>query len=149
VELGAKEDAKKLPAEKSGKITTAFPWGSGWPPPPDAGNYAGEEINEAQKAGKYTDMKNVIEGYNDGFVETAPVGSFKMNRFGLFDMGGNVWQWCEDWYDQEHKDRVLRGASWNHGERGSLLSSYRVHYAPAPRSNDRNGFRCVVGVSAR
>ena len=54
----------------------------------------------------------VIEGYNDGYPRTSPVGSFSPNPFGLYDMGGNVWQWCEDWYNFDKQDRVLRGASW-------------------------------------
>jgi formylglycine-generating enzyme required for sulfatase activity len=61
--------------------------------------------------------------------------SFKPNKFGLYDLGGNVWEWCEDWYDNAQKDRVLRGGSWHSFDRGYLLSSYRNHYAPGSRSN--------------
>jgi len=146
VELGATEDAAKLPAEKGGKINDAFPWGTQWPPPAGAGNYAGEELQPALAAGKYAWIRNVLAGYRDGFVETAPVGSFAANRFGLFDMGGNVWQWCEDWLDKD--GHVLRGASWTDYGRGSMLSSARNRYAPGNRGTD-HGFRCVLGVSAR
>ena len=89
-----------------------------------------------------------IEGYTDGFATTAPVGSFPAYAFDLYDMGGNVWQWCEDWFDDKKEHRVLRGASWFNHERRRLLSSARNHDAPTIR-NSSYGFRCVVGVSAR
>jgi hypothetical protein len=59
-----------------------------------------------------------------------------------------VWQWCEDRYQKELKDRVLRGASWCDYDRYALLSSHRFYYAAASRNLD-SGFRCVLGVSAR
>jgi formylglycine-generating enzyme required for sulfatase activity len=98
------------------------------------------------------------------------VGSFAANQFGLYDMGGNVWQWCEDEYfphaanglsagwlknvykfylDEacKHKQwgggaRVVRGAAWNNDGRSDLLSSRRGH-----TSDDRGinfGFRVVL-----
>jgi len=140
--IGEREDAAKLPSEKSQKVTDAFPWGTQWPPPPGAGNYGGEELQPALTAGKYN-FKGVLSGYRDDFVETAPVGSFSANRFGLYDIGGNVWQWCEDWFDKEQQHRVVRGASWSRSGRGNLLSSYRNHYAPGFRYYG-NGFRCVI-----
>jgi formylglycine-generating enzyme required for sulfatase activity len=147
VGIGAKEDPPALPSDKSGKIDDVFPWGSQWPPPKGAGNYAGEELRPEIAAGRFTTIKEVITGYDDGFAYTSPVGSFPANRFGLFDMGGNVWQWCEDWHDKRQVDHVLRGASWAKYERNRLLSSHRYQYVAGARFN-AFGFRCVVGPSA-
>jgi len=63
-------------------------------------------------------------------------------------MGGNVWQWCEDWYDSSHEGRVQRGASWFISSRSLLLSSARIHNSPTNRYGF-GGFRCVLGESAR
>jgi heme-degrading monooxygenase HmoA len=126
------------PAERSGEIADVYPWGTEWPPPKEAGNYAGEEAGLGRK----------IEGYNDGHTRTSPVGSFKANRYGLYDMGGNVWEWCEDLYDRLSGARVLRGGSWNHLGSRYLLSSYRNYSLPVNR-RDRHGFRCVLMASSR
>jgi formylglycine-generating enzyme required for sulfatase activity len=116
-----------------------YPWGTNWPPPLGAGNYAGEESKDANWPSGWS----VIIGYHDGYPRTSPVGQFGANRFGLYDMGGNVWQWCEDYVNGQSGPRVLRGASWNDDERRKLLSSYRAMHPQDYRSVVL-GFRCVL-----
>lgn len=125
VGIGDRENAATLPSDKSQRISDAFPWGGTWPPPATAGNYHGGE---------------------DGFVNTSPVGSFGANRFGLCDMGGNVWQWCEDHFEKGSMGRVQRGDSWAQHDRDGLLSSNRAS-GKAGRSNEY-GFRCVLAPAS-
>ena len=130
VAVGLNEARGGTPKEKDGKINDVYPWGTQWPPPQGAGNYD-------------PDLKV------DSFANTSPVGSFAGNRFGLFDLGGNAWEWCEDFYDGSSADRVLRGGWWVSISSDSLLSSYR-YYGTADFRNGNVGFRCVlVGVSSR
>jgi hypothetical protein len=84
-----------------------------------------------------------IEGYTDGYAMTSPVGSFPANAYGLYDMGGNVWQWCEDWWNAEHKGHVMRGAAWGSSTTGNLFSSHRT-FGPATQRGIMSGFRCVL-----
>ncbi|MEY3774878.1 MAG: Serine/threonine-protein kinase pkn1 [Verrucomicrobiota bacterium] len=110
-----------------------FPWGSQWPPPRGAGNYA----DEAAKRGSYKSW-TIINGYDDGHDATAPVGSFTPNRSGIYDLGGNVWEYVND------RSHGLRGESFfNYLGRGNLASSYRFTYGN--RSNFI-GFRVVLAV---
>jgi formylglycine-generating enzyme required for sulfatase activity/serine/threonine protein kinase len=91
---------------------------------------------------------------------TTAVGSYPANDFGLYDMHGNVWEWCADWYTTDYykqtprKDpqgpqtgarRVLRGGSW-YSEAGGCRAAIRYDYDP-DRSTYNVGFRvvCVVG----
>jgi formylglycine-generating enzyme required for sulfatase activity len=150
--VGLPTELGSTPAEKSQKNTLDFPWGRHFPPPKKMGNYADESFHAkfpSKKNEKESRMDNQwIEGYDDGYATTSPAGTFPANAYGLCDMGGNVWQWCEDWFDVSHKGRVQRGASWNTSDSGALLSSYRNVNPPAHRY-DNGGFRCVLGTSAR
>jgi tRNA A-37 threonylcarbamoyl transferase component Bud32 len=82
---------------------TRYPWGDYYPPRKEDGNYAIAE-----------DGKRDPKGVGlDGVKGTAPVGSFKANVFGFFDLGGNVWEWTLDGRERSSRGRqVRRGASW-------------------------------------
>jgi formylglycine-generating enzyme required for sulfatase activity len=62
-------------------------------------------------------------------------------------MGGNVWQWCEDWDNAQTQYRVLRGAPWGRNSPDHLLASYRRNRTPDDRV-DNGGFRCVVAMES-
>jgi hypothetical protein len=144
VGIGKDEDADLMPSAKSGKLPDVFPWGRDWPPPKGAGNYYGEET----KKNPVSDASRIpIEGYEDPFDRTGPVGSFEPNEYGLYDLSGNVYEWCEDWVDSTKENRVLRGGSWNGHGRGGLLSSCRGRGTPTYRISI-SGFRVVVVVSS-
>ncbi len=141
--IGDRERAEDSPRSKDRKIKGVYPWGTQWPPPKSAGNYAGAECT-GQKSlpPKYT----VIAGYEDGFIFTSPVGSFNPNPLGLYDLGGNLWEWCDDWIDSEKRERqhkVLRGGCWGDDLPVCLLTSFRRHEDPKERGNIF-GFRVVM-----
>ena len=69
------------------------------------------------------------------------VGMKKPNRWGLYDMHGNVWEWCQDWYDSSNLYRTARGGSWGDYPNG-CVSSYRYGFIPDCR-DDYLGFRIL------
>ena len=87
------------------------------------------------------------DSWNDGKGTTKPVGNLKPNGYGLFDMAGNVWEWCQDWYDSNHDSRVLRGGSWNRTS-DALRVAYRDPTDSPTAAYYGGGFRCVSGFPA-
>ena len=138
IAVGYDKAVNALRKKKDGRN---YPWGKVWPPPKGAGNYAWR--------------------FNaDDFEYTSPVGSFAANKNGLYDMGGNVWEWCEDKWNplatnatrvlgleqrnQYSRARMLRGASWfDDGTLNSRRSPPLIYSSPVIRDSFI-GFRCVL-----
>jgi len=70
------------------------------------------------------------EGVDDGFSNTAPVDSFKPNRFGLFDMAGNAWQWTADCYNGDFRGAPANGVPWLTGDCASRVVRGGSWYDP-------------------
>ena len=136
--VGLSAEPGATPEERDMGVQDVYPWGTQWPPPAGAGNYAGEE----------TQTEIPIPNYNDGYPNTSPVGKFRANALGLYDMGGNVWQWVSDFWNSENRAKTLRGGSWYNGAIPlSLLSSCRISSSPETL-HDTYGFRIVKAADA-
>ncbi len=140
-------------AARGGASGQRFPWGN---------TISWSQANYYASPSSYAYDVSPTSGYdptfNDGKMPyTSPVDYFAPNGYGLYDMAGNVWQWCWDGefsYSSGAQtdprgptsgaDRVLRGGSWNAGA-GSCRSAMRGLYAPALRFGFNNiGFRSVL-----
>jgi formylglycine-generating enzyme required for sulfatase activity len=115
------------------KASLKYPWGNSFPPTPKSGNFA-----DASAKGL---LPNYLPNYNDGYPGPAPPGVFKPNTLGLYDLGGNVAEWCHDYYTiysysgqkvildplgpRQGKHRVVKGSSWKHSSISALRLAYR------------------------
>ncbi|MEN8904815.1 MAG: SUMF1/EgtB/PvdO family nonheme iron enzyme, partial [Clostridiales bacterium] len=128
-------------------VCTNMPFNTGENLPTDKSNYNGNYPYNNNPKGEYKQ-------------DTMPVMSYEANDFGLFEMHGNVWEWCNDWYDEnyykvcideniienpsgpeESSYCVLRGGSWD-GNAGYCRSANRGHDYPSSRDYSP-GFRVV------
>lgn len=128
------------------KERVRYPWSGKYPPKEKVGNFADESAKPL--------LPIVIEGYNDGFAASAPTGSFPANPVGIQDLGGNVAEWCHDYYaanptgggkgevdptgPASGTHHLVRGSSWRDASITELRFSYR-RYSREP-ANDI-GFR--------
>jgi len=127
--VGLPAEQGNRPDERSGGLE-GYPWGSQWPPPRNAGNYS-------QELGI------------DEFEFTSPVGSFAPNEAGIYDLGGNVWEWCMDYFDRSNECRVLRGASWFNGYPDRMKSSFRNDLGYPQTRYTSFGFRVALGKAPK
>ena len=158
--LSKKEGVKhRLPTEAEWEYACRAGTSTNW--------YCGDFANHLQRAANFAD-KELVTAYqadrsmfsiSDGSAYTSPVGSYIPNAFGLFDMHGNVWEWCSDWYDPVYynyspsddptgpkngKTRVQRGGGFWHSGVFSR-SAYRDH-GPPDQVMSCLGFRVVREV---
>ena len=119
-------------AARGGLVQQNFPWGSDREP---GGQH---RMNVWQ--GTFPSSNSEA----DGWYATAPARSFEPNAYGLFNMTGNVWEWCSDWFTPG-QNRVAKGGSYLCHE--SYCRRYRVsaRQGLSPDSTTGNtGFRCVI-----
>lgn len=122
-----------------------YAWGVSWPPPENFANYRGDETKDAPASRWLPAPEPAPRGFLDRFLTTAPVGSFPPSPKGLYDVGGNVWEWCLDWLDDERTNHVMRGASFQDYPKRTLALTARNHRVMPPHFRWVGaGFRCVI-----
>ena len=110
-----------------------YPWGESYPPPAQTVNIADASAARI--------LNLVLDNYTDAHPAAAPVGAFPPNPEGLYDLGGNVSEWCHDYYTiypyrpgqidtdpsgpAAGQHRVIRGSSWKHASIRNLRAAYR------------------------
>ena len=133
--IGELENPAQTPEQKRRKISGVYPWGNAWPPGRKDGNYFGRES-------PHHEGDTIVPGRGDGRQTACEVMHYKPNAHGLYDLGGNVWEWCADEFRTNTDWRVLRGAAWNCSRPEVLLSSHRP-FDPPTYQSDTVGFRIV------
>jgi formylglycine-generating enzyme required for sulfatase activity len=139
-------------AARGGLSGQRFPWGNNIDE--NLANYYGATASYTYDLGP--NGYNAVGSVGGTSPGTSPVGSFAPNGYGLYDMAGNVFEWCGDWYGTPYGQpsstnptgpttgsyRVLRGGSWNYNTPVACCA-YRYYYDPSS-AYDYVGFRSVL-----
>lgn len=132
--IGTLESPSTPPKFKHGTLPNLYPWGLDWPPATVLGNYLGPEDESRVSAPLLP----------DAHVKPAPVGSFPLTHWGIEDLGGNVWEWCETHWNADMVDeKTVRGGGWNTQNGRHILSSGRRRIK-SHEHKDFVGFRVVL-----
>jgi formylglycine-generating enzyme required for sulfatase activity len=146
-------DAEWEKAARGGLVGQRYPWGNTISE--TQANYYGSTNDFAYDLGP--DGYNVIGSVGETSPATSPVGSFAPNNYGLYDMAGNLDQWCWDLYDDpysggidphgpassNYNSRVLRGGDWLNSAFYARCASRRGDASPN-EFYSTYGFRCVM-----
>ena len=140
--------AGQLPGGRRFRLSTEAEW--------EYAARGGNRSGSTQYSGS-SSIDNVAWYDSNSGSTTHPVKGKSPNELGLYDMSGNVWEWCNDWYSSDYysnsprnnpqgpssgSNRVLRGGSWYYGARGCRVA-YRDSYSPG-LSNNNNGLRLAL-----
>ena len=115
---------------RCGNEDRLYPWGDDWPPPPDW-NYNGAEGASGWRK---------LDGHDDGFPVSCPVERSGRNDWGLYGVGGNVWEWTSE---RQGDGRIVRGTSWNYAKATDLRGASDHLNLPSDRNNVI-GLRLVI-----
>jgi hypothetical protein len=137
--LGQREKPKAgdTPKMLSSKPSTLYPWGTDWPP---HGFENLADLSRDSDTPRLADEPNEIPPFDDGYSLSAPVMSYKPNKLGFYDLGGNVSEWCDDWYDETRQGKVIRGGDFDTFSQYLLKSNMRL----SRPSTTPQGFRVVL-----
>ncbi len=137
-------------AARGGRSGLRFPWGN---------SISHSQVNYSSWSGYPYDSSGAVNDYHPTYrvgaiPYTSPVGSFAATGYGLYDMAGNVWEWCWDWYGESTyvsgaidprgaasgSDRVVRGGSW-YSSAPFSRAAHRYYNPPAFTYTGDFGFR--------
>ena len=123
-------------------LMNTFSWGSQWPIDETIDQF-GNVGDLAAAQSSEVSITETLLNYDDGFMHTSPVKSFRVNGFELYGMGGNVQEWVEDDYNSTGNYEVARGAGWKSYLESHLRLIYR-EVLPKGHADNHIGFRIVL-----
>lgn len=132
-------------AARAGLKGALYPWGDDLPPGRVLGNLPDASLQRAFPVGRGEVNTWFMPGYDDGHATSSPCASFAANALGIYDLEGNVMEWCRDSDPKDPNGRAARGGSWRSRSAEWLRVSER-HFADRQAASDEVGFRCAKAV---